>query len=642
MKPPILIGAGLAVVIAAVAIVSPALRSSTKKTAEKAQDRSALAERKLARYSLTMPRLDAIAGTAGMKQNEADLQAAVAAATADPNAILPRAGREYAELVRRAQKAAQDSGLPAPKLAPLATDAAGVQRALAEFQTMLQANNALLKAAVADAQAAVQLDASALGVPQALGMAEYVRAASLLAEAEELRLRQADAQGRLLDAASQWKVARGYLDHYRGLQVAPTVAELRTDLDEIGTLRETATATLTTLTAQVAEREKALAQAERALTEANEKLRALEDTGFTAGDDASFAAYRQQYLALSEQVRASQQQVQELRYGTRRGMEPTDEEMVAGEVQGGEVVAGLEELQRRLAGAQERAKRLERATTELNEHMDYVTQLGKGAEGETTRFEQRLTELDAAQKALVTEVQTLATSAAGKETEAYQAADAAVRAFGQAQRAAEAWLRAARDLQRDHDPNRKNDRLRVVLQDPYLEQVPRSAEAAARVLTARICAQTSDCTQALAGDMQIFAAANPDFDLHEFDLAKFQAEGDKARTDGLATLGQAVTLYTTVSEKLANQPTKWVPLAGLAGAHSLLARLDPAQAAVHMSKALELIQQAVEKREQSPYLKPFVLFRDYLRTAERPAGEPTAAPKKEEEKAGFFSDEDKQ
>ena len=219
MKPPILIGVALAVVIVAAAIISPALRASSTKTAEKAQLRAALAERELGRVSLTVPRLSALADVEDMKKNEADFKAAAALAAADPNGLLPLAAREYAEMARAAQKQAKDSGLSAPKLPALAADESGVQKALTEFQSMVQANNALLKAALADAQAAVGLDPSALGVSQAQGMAEYVRAASLLAEAEELRLRQAAVQARLLDVTSQGKVAQGYLEHYRGLDV---------------------------------------------------------------------------------------------------------------------------------------------------------------------------------------------------------------------------------------------------------------------------------------------------------------------------------------------------------------------------------------------------------------------------------------
>lgn len=41
-------------------------------------------------------------------------------------------------------------------------------------------------------------------------------------------------------------------------------------------------------------------------------------------------------------------------------------------------------------------------------------------------------------------------------------------------------------------------------------------------------------------------------------------------------------------------------------------------------------------------MKAFVLYRDYLKTAERLSAEPKGTPKKEEEKPGFFSDEEKQ
>ena len=197
-------------------------------------------------------------------------------------------------------------------------------------------------------------------------------------------------------------------------------------------------------------------QVEEALAEASSQLRTLEDKGFTAGNDASFAAFREQYETLSQKVRAMQQQAQELRYGTRRGAEPTDEEVATGgNESGGEIVVGLEELQRRLAAAQERAKRLERATTDLNEHLTYVNGLGQGAQNEAGRYQTRLTELETAQKALITETATLAAGAAEKEEAAAKAADTAARAFGQAQRAADNWINAARTLRREHDPHQQ-------------------------------------------------------------------------------------------------------------------------------------------------------------------------------------------
>jgi len=57
--------------------------------------------------------------------------------------------------VRAAQQAATLNGLPAPDLPRFSPDAAGVQRAIADFAQAVQANDALLAKAAKDAAAAV-------------------------------------------------------------------------------------------------------------------------------------------------------------------------------------------------------------------------------------------------------------------------------------------------------------------------------------------------------------------------------------------------------------------------------------------------------------------------------------------------------
>lgn len=637
MKSPILIGIALAVVIIAAALLAPRLRNAQQQKAEQAQDQAALAERELARHSVNLPLIDTLAPPAEIKTKAAELGAAVVAASED----LKTTSTEYGKLTRAAQDLAQRNGLPAPTFPPLGTDAAGMQRNWSDFQTIMKENQDLLSRALKDAAAAVATDGEALGVAQAVGIGEYVRAAELLTAAQALRVRQGEAQARLLDVAAQWKLTESLLDYYNGLDATAVLAGLRADVDDLGVRQAQAATEVVQLTADVGKTQQQLAQVEQTLAGQQRALLELQRQGFKAGQDegaGGFAPYREQFLALSESTRALQQQAQELRNGALRGAQVADDNWASGEIKDGEAFLGLEELQRRLDVARERSRRLESAIAGTDEHIHYVTESGQQAQTERARYQERLAQLATSAKGIAAEIEKLATEAFEKEGEALRAAENSVKAFAQSQRATDTWLRAVRETQREKDPPRKNERLDKILKDPYLEQVPRSAEAAARVLVGRIHAQRIASGDALLGDLRAFTGTYTD-PRFSFDPTTFETQVETARAAGLETLQKAADLYTTISEKLGNVPTVWIPLAAAAATYDLLARVDATQAGVFLGKATELIQKAVEKREQFPYAQPFVLFRDHLVHAAAPSTE--AAPgerKKAEEESDFFQE----
>ena len=641
MKPSVLVGLALAAVIIAAGFVVPRLPSA-RKTALQAQEEAALAQRKLGRMNVGLARLQGLANTAAL--NEADLDALVAQTEEELRQISGTSAR----LVQEADRLAAQHGLPEPGLQPLSANVAGVRRAASEFESSVQANDALLRAAIADARTAVATDAKALGVSQVLGLAEYVRAAGLLGEAEELRRQQAGKQIELLALGAEWNLARGQADHFRGLDVAPILSNLQADLAELAALREDATSGLSGLEQDVTQREQVLAEIDAEMAAVREKLLVLERAGFVAGNDASFDSYRVSYLKLSRKLRELQEQEQELRYGGRHGAVLVGTDPATAEIQGGEPVVGLIELQRRLAIALERAERSTNANMSLEKHVQYVVDSGRQAQTETARYEARLVELEAQQKTVNDEILDLTTRALAKEDEALQAANAAVRAFATAQSGAQAWMSAAQQLQRERDPQRKNERLRLLVGDLYVEQFARSAEAAARVLAGRIHVQRVTSSQSLIDAMQLFGELNPNF---TFDPAPFETVLETAREAGTDTLGRACDSYSQVRSKLAGQPTEWVPLAALAAAQHLTWQLDPDlstqvgedQVGTYRELAQKTIADAVNGREKSPYLRLFVQFHNHL------AGVAPAAPgdetddffgdESDEEEEDFFSDD---
>ncbi len=624
MKPPILVGIGLAIVIVAASLLAPALRGAARKAQEQAEEQAALAVRELHRVNLGLPRLSELIDADAL--GEADLEPIVAAAREQ----LQEMAREHAGLLQKAQQAAERAGLSPGPIRPVSATAAGARQALAAFQQALRDNDALLDKALADATAAVQADGSVPGAHQALGMVECVRAAGLLSEAHALRRRQSIAQSRLLGLAADWKHTQGYLDHFRGLDVAPIMAVVRTEVDDVSARRAAAAARVSDLAAQVAQRETALAQLKQQLRAARVELLDLEERGFTPGNDASFEAYRAQYRALTHVLQELQEREQLLRYGGLRAAEVVGDDPVTAEIVGGEQVHGLEELHHRLAMAEEAARRVNRANVALDEHVKYVRDAGQRAQAEAQRYQTLLAGLEAEQKEAGAEILSLATEALQQEGQALSAAEKAARAFNQSQRAADTRLRQIREQQRERDPQRKNDRLRILLQDKYIEHVGRSAEAAARVLAGRIHAQRIESSRRLLADMELYAEINPEF---EFDASPFENLLDTARDAGRQTVEEARDAYATILEKLENEPTVWVPLAALAATHHLLARLDEVEAGAHAEMAARFIQQAVERREESPYVKHYVRFRDHLSGV----GAAPAAPAEEED---IFGDED--
>lgn len=633
MKPSVVVGPALAALILIACLVVPML-PSPRKTTLKAQEQALAAQRMLARVSLTAQRLDGLADTRQMTAG--DLDAAVAAAEAD----LGKMRQRVVQQLQADRSFLEARGLPVPEIQPPGAGVGGVRQALSGFQGDIKADSALLVQAVQEAQAARSTDATALGAAQALGMAEYVRAAMLLLEAEALRVRQLGQQVDLLDAAAGWKQARGQLDYYRGLDVAPLLPKLRADLEELAGLRAEAAQHVQELRQQVTEREQALAQAEAAMGAAREERLTLERTGFVAGDDRAFEAYRTKYLELSRKLQVLEEQEQQLHHGGRTGARLIGTDATTAVVEGGERVAGLDELRRQLATAEERSARFTDAHLILEEHIGHLTAAGEQAKADAARLEARVGGLEAEKQKLAAAVLEAAKLAQDKEDEALRSASTAVQAFGQAQSAAQTWLQNARQTQSERDPQRKNPRLRALLADNYLEQVARSAGAATQVLIGRIHDQRLAGTQSLIHDLQALAEFDPGF---SFDAAPFTTIADGSRQGGVAALGSACGTYDQIVTKLRGQPTEWVPLAALAGAQYVTWHVDPtlpgpSGAGTYRDSARNTIEQVVARREQFPYARAFVQFLQHLGGA-APAEAAPSEPGAEEpsgDKDDFF------
>ncbi len=612
MKPSILVGVVIAIIILAIVIFAPpGLRSGAAKAAEEAQAQAALAERLLYRHSVQMSTLERLVSPAAFK----DVQAQALYEQAKTG--LTQINQEYSKLLSRMKSDAEADKLPAPTVSILPASPAGVEQAIKGYQNLLKEDLDRLTSkdgAIGLANGAKAIDASALGVQHVLGMSLYTRAAELLSAAQDLRRQQQLAQVRLLLVASQWKAYQANSDYLVGLDVRDILSKLRTDLADVRDQNQAASDEATKLAAAVTEREQALAKVRQDLKAGRDELLGIERQGFVAGQDDSFNAYREKYVAVSSRLRALEEEEQLLDLGGFREPKFDGEDVETAKISGTEVI-GLQEMQRKLAAAQEKAKRLGEAVAALEKHIGFVDEAGNAANKGQGDYAKLLDELSNKQKEIVPQILKLQAEASKKETEAMQAASEAASAFEASQQSADKWVSGARELRQNADPEGKNAWLARITSDPTFPQFGKSAKAAALTLKGRICAQRIDGNQSLLDDISIFGAMRPGAGLKPEEAQKYKDEIDTARDSGKKALDDATKIYAALEKASSGTKWSWVSQAGLASAYYLAARISPADAEELLTKARESAEAAVKDRENSPYLAAHVQFRDFLKQA---------------------------
>lgn len=193
------------------------------------------------------------------------------------------------------------------------------------------------------------------------------------------------------------------------------------------------------------------------------------------------------------------------------------------------------------------------------------------------------------------------------QDEAAKAADSAARAFRDGQSAMDGMISEVRRTQQEHDPNRQNERLKRVLDDQFLPQIAATAEAAAKLLGARVhlqrynAAQRHDAYVAQLDQIGVKVA---------LDKEKQTALIDGERDAAAKLLDEAANGF----EKATKGPgaVAWIPQSSLAIAYYLRAEIDPSQAASHRTRALEELTKVLEKREQAAALATQVRLRDHI------------------------------
>jgi hypothetical protein len=636
VRLPLIIGAGIVVLLLAAFIAAPQLRSDAAKMAEQAQEQATLAERALYQYNCNLPELKRLAPPAELKQAELASIAEKAQPKIEPEK------KDLAKRLSEIRSQAQKAGLPAPQVDIPVADANGLKRAIAYYEQMLAENEQLLKQAAKDARAAKQSGARVLGVPQVAGMVEYTRASRALAEAAVLRERQQQLQAELLRANSQMRVYQAAQGCAEAMEMTAVVTGLQNDLAEVQKLAADAAARAEKLAAQVSQREQELTPVTAEQNQVRDELLTLESKGFQAGDDASFESYRADYQRLSTRARELQEQEELLRLGGLRGAKFSGDDYQNAEIQGGEPVVSLQMLREEAAAAQAVATRTSKAVTELQQQITAAEKSGQDSQAGAERYAALVKESEAKQAELRPQIEELAKQASEKEDEALKAAADAVSAFRVSQQAADGWMRDARELQSQRDPERVNPRLKMMLDDKAIPAMGSSAEAEALMLTGRIYAQRIEANRSLVDDLNQLQsdAEQPDEaeqaeqtdEAEQTDAAEqadkpeqankdeqaddateaLEAQIEKDVAEATAKLQNAVKIYEGLVSKV-TPSTKWVPQAALAGVHTLLARINPSEAAAHLSDALAKIQECTEGHERSPYVQAYLGFQEHLK-----------------------------
>jgi len=327
-----------------------------------------------------------------------------------------------------------------------------------------------------------------------------------LSDAEVLRSQQAAYQAELVKLGLDGKLTRGRIEHFRGQDVEPIVAQLENDLRDLRQRRGEIGDRITTLESEVRGIEEELGGTDGTggilarMQAVQGELLSLEKRGFKAGQDEGadgFEAYRENYRRLSRELEQLQAQEQELRYGGLHGAKLVGHDPSTARVRGGEPVVGLEELQWQLETSRTNAQRLDDAVAALEAYDTHVRKGGQDAGEEIRRHNDHLTDLTSRQKALLTRIMEVAGEAEALEDDALRSARSAESSFRQAGNTIRQWIGDARTVQQERDPERKNPRLNVLLKDPFIEQVGQSAQATAQLLTARIHASRVESAQSM-------------------------------------------------------------------------------------------------------------------------------------------------
>lgn len=592
---PLAIGVGLGVLLIGGAIVVPPLLApAAHSSATDAQRQSELARRELGGYEPAVPLAVARQDLAALK-------------SADAEKLVSRVEKqlqEYAEQSSRSVQAARSAdtsrGVPSSRL-PQAfnADPNSMRLSLPNYEKIVSENETLLKSVIASAQSAATAGGTTLGVSTVLGISREIEAFGLVAEARAMRKKLTALQNSAASAALEWAIADGQVKHFKGIDVAPTETQLRSDIDEIAAAKSAASTEVSTLTERITANEAELVQLREQIAAERSAMNAAEAAGFTAGDDAAFRAHKARLLEISGRLAALQDREMALASGDLKGATVADDDLLDGAIEGGEEVLGLDELKRRLSLATDQLARLSRAEESLNKKLADATAFGKFASDEAARYEARQKELEKQINGLIEQMGGLNKDAIAKEDEALASARGAVSAFSTAKGAARGFVGEARTVRGDADKEGKNERLKTIVNDSAIERIPEIFEAQARAMLGMIHAERALAVESYKAGLEQLTKAIKGA---SYDPKALQEVIDTARNEANSAYAEAIGLQ----EKIASADrAAWAPQGGLAAMAYSTSKLDPSKAGQYLDMAAKALNAAL-KNELWPHIRPEV------------------------------------
>lgn len=467
---------------------------------------------------------------------------------------------------------------------------------LARLRAFTDQNKRLLDEAQRGADAASRDGRQDLEAAGAAGVVQLVEASERLGAARGIRAaleRERFTARRLAQAIREDAADR---DRLAALDVEPALESLRQDLDGVERLAAETRAQRDAAAGEAEGAESRLSSIRSELEQGRAESLSIEERGFKAGDDASFRAYRERYTRLAERLGALQLEEQRLAFGA------------GGESDVAETL-GLEELNRRVAGADAKLERLTLSRDAIMRQMETIERQRTESQAAQQRIEAGIQTQRSALEAVLARLAELHGGAMEQEDQAVRAARSAGQAFNGHRAAIDGWVRAARDLQQAKDPQRLNDRLKLITGDEMMPQLASGALGRAKTLEGRIQVERLIACEAYAktlADVAKMASV-------EADPQALLDATPAIREEAIKALSEAGKTYTDLGRK--QTPTSWAPMASLATVERLLARVDSANRDSHLAAAREAINGAVTGREQSPYLRELVALRDRLASA---------------------------
>ena len=583
-----IIGFMLAAILLAAAFVAPTFfPASVSPTAMDALKQAELARRQLHAYDAQLPLAAARGELERLK--DADFGALADASSEEIEAMKS----EFNRIVRSAQALDRESGLAASNIRPLSINPGSVSA----FEKAVRDNHKQLSDAARNARQAAQAGRDSASNGQVAGAIKLIEAGDLLTESQLLRTRAVVETAHLQDVATAWAQARAENDHYAGLDVADIDDALTEEIEDLAARLEEAAGALETCRISLDERRKVVERTQARMKEKQDQLLQLSEAGFIHGDDASFQTYRGKYLSLSDALGELQARAHLLTYGGIEGGEEAGDGGEPDDQKGGRVVVGLNKLTHDAAMLEERIARLEKARSAVANKQAAVAKIGKEAGTRQDYFVDRLASLETDLNKTRDGLMVLLGQASEKEEAALQAARAAASAFKSAKSAADQWKNAASSLQRDKDPQRLNERLKMIAADTVTASSAASGEAQAILTTGRILAERALASTACLDALERAAELAPTF---EFDAETLRENADQARDEAAETLTRARDAYEKLAQKQSG--ASWVHQSSLATVHHLLWRIDEFNADQHRGNLIDQLGQVVRGREQYPYL----------------------------------------